>query len=114
MYSTTKEVSKPARYGIAALDEQKIVDIEEKPGNPKTNFAVIGYYMYDEKVFGIAKSLKPSSRGEFEITDVNNEYVKRSEMEYDVLEGGWTDAGTFDSLQVANHLLLECGNEIQS
>jgi len=108
-----KEVCEPARYGIAALDEQKIMEIEEKPGNPKTNFAVIGYYMYDEKVFDFIKELKPSPRGELEITDVNNEYIKRSEMEYDILEGGWTDAGTFDSLQVANQLLLECDNEIQ-
>ncbi len=108
-----KEVDEPARYGIAALDEQKIIEIEEKPGNPKTNFAVIGYYMYDEKVFDLIRRLKPSPRGEFEITDVNNEYIKRGEMEYDILEGEWTDAGTFESLQIANNMLLKCNNEIE-
>jgi glucose-1-phosphate thymidylyltransferase len=107
-----KEVSEPARYGIAALDEQKIVEIEEKPGSPKTNFAVIGYYMYDEKVFDFIRQQRISERGEFEITDVNNEYIKRREMEYDILEGDWTDAGTFESLQIANRMLLECNNEI--
>lgn len=107
-----KEVNEPTRYGIAALDEQKIVEIEEKPDNPKTRFAVIGYYMYDEKVFDFIKQQKISERGEYEITDVNNEYIKRGEMEYDVLEGDWTDAGTFESLQFANQLLLNCDNEI--
>ena len=108
-----KEVSDPTRYGIAALDEQKIVEIEEKPGSPKTNFAVIGYYMYDEKVFDYIKRQKSSERGEFEITDVNNEYIKRGEMEYDILEGEWMDAGTFESLQIANQMLLECNNEVR-
>jgi glucose-1-phosphate thymidylyltransferase len=108
-----KEVSEPIRYGIAALDEEKIVEIEEKPENPKTRFAVIGYYMYDEKVFDFIKQQKPSERGEFEITDVNNEYIKRGEMEYDILEGDWMDAGTFESLQIANRMLLECDNEIK-
>ena len=108
-----KEVSDPTRYGIAALDEQKIVEIEEKPGSPKTNFAVIGYYMYDENVFEFVKQQKLSERGEFEITDVNNEYIKRGEMEYDILQGEWTDAGTFESLQIANHMLLKCDNEIE-
>lgn len=107
-----KEVSDPTRYGIAALDEQKIIEIEEKPDDPKTRFAVIGYYMYDEKVFDFIKRQKRSERGEFEITDVNNEYIKLGEMEYDVLEGDWTDAGTFESLQFANQLLLNCDNEI--
>lgn len=109
-----KEVSDPTRYGIAALDEQKIIEIEEKPDDPKTRFAVIGYYMYDEKVFDFIKRQKRSERGEFEITDVNNEYIKLGEMEYDVLEGDWTDAGTFESLQFANQLLLNCDNEIMS
>ena len=107
-----KEVSEPTEFGIAALDEQKIVEIEEKPGKPKTNFAVIGYYMYDEKLFDIIKQQKPSERGEYEITDVNNEYIRRGEMEYDILEGDWMDAGTFESLQIANRMLLECDNEI--
>jgi glucose-1-phosphate thymidylyltransferase len=107
-----KRVGDPTRYGIAALDEQKIVEIEEKPKSPKTSFAVIGYYMYDEKVFDLVRQQKISERGEFEITDVNNEYIKHSEMEYDILDGGWTDAGTFESLQIANQMLLECDNEI--
>lgn len=108
-----KEVSEPTSFGIAALDEQKIIEIEEKPGSPKTNFAVIGYYMYDEKVFDFIKQQRPSERGEYEITDVNNEYIKRGEMEYDILEGDWADAGTFESLQIANQMLLECKNEIK-
>ena len=108
-----KEVSDPTRYGIAALDEQKIVEIEEKPSSPKTHFAVVGYYMYDEKVFDFIRELKPSARGEFEITDVNNQYVKRGEMAYDILTGEWTDAGTFQSLQTANQMLLKCDNRIQ-
>jgi len=107
-----KEVSDPTRYGIAALDEKKIVEIDEKPGVPKTNFAVIGYYMYDEKVFEFIKRQKPSERGEYEITDLNNEYIKLGEMEYNILEGDWTDAGTFESLQIANQMLLNCDNEI--
>jgi glucose-1-phosphate thymidylyltransferase len=108
-----KEVSEPTSFGIAALDEQKIVEIEEKPGIPKTNFAVIGYYMYDEEVFEIIRQQNLSERGEFEITDVNNEYIRRGEMEYDILEGDWADAGTFESLQIANQMLLKCNNEIE-
>ena len=108
-----KRVSDPTRYGIAALDEQKIVEIEEKPGNPKTNFAVIGYYMYDERIFDFIRRQKLSPRGEYEITDVNNEYISRGEMEYDILDGDWTDAGTFESLQIANQMLLGCNNEIE-
>jgi len=107
-----KEVSDPTRYGIAALDEEKIIEINEKPGIPKTNFAVIGYYMYDEKVFKFIKQQKPSERGEYEITDINNEYIKLGEMEYDILKGDWTDAGTFESWQIANQMLLDCNNEI--
>jgi len=109
-----KEVSEPTSFGIAALDEQKIVEIEEKPGIPKTNFAVIGYYMYDEEVFEIIRQQNLSERGEFEITDVNNEYIRRGEMEYDILEGDWADAGTFESLQIANQMLLKCNNEIET
>ena len=106
-----KKVDDPTRYGIAALDEEKIIEIEEKPGKPKTSFAVIGYYMYDEKVFDIIKRQKPSERGELEISDTNNEYIRHGEMEYDILEGDWTDAGTFESLQIANRMLLECSNQ---
>jgi len=99
-----RKVSDPERYGIAALDELKVIKIEEKPKNPKTNYAVIGIYMYDNKVFDIIKTLKPSARGEYEITSVNNEYIKNNELTYDVLKGEWTDAGTFESLQYANKI----------
>lgn len=108
-----KEVSEPTRYGIAALDEEKIIEVEEKPGKPRTNFAVIGYYMYDQQVFDIIRNLPRSARGEFEITDVNNVYIKFGELEYDILEGEWTDAGTFESLMLANQMLERCGNAIQ-
>jgi len=108
-----KEVSEPTRYGIAALDEEKIISVEEKPGKPKSNYAVIGYYMYDEKIFDLIRLQKPSDRGEFEITDVNNEYIKLSKLEYDILSGDWTDAGTFESLSIANEMLNQCQNELQ-
>lgn len=101
-----KKVSDPNRYGIAALDEKQIVGIEEKPNNPKSDYAVIGYYMYDSKVFDIIRSLKPSARGEYEITDVNNAYIKLGQLTYDILEGEWTDAGTFESLNYANKLFM--------
>jgi len=108
-----KEVGEPTRYGIAALDEENIVEIVEKPGKPKTNFAVIGYYMYDQQVFDFIEKQRPSERGELEITDVNNEYIKRSELKHDILEGDWTDAGTFESLFIANQMLNLCQNKIQ-
>lgn len=101
-----KEVSDPTRFGIAAIDEQQIIKIEEKPNRPKSNYAVIGYYMYDQKVFNIIRKLKASPRGEYEITDVNNEYIKLGELKYDILEGDWTDTGTFESLNYANKLFL--------
>ncbi len=107
-----KQVDEPSRFGIVALDEKKVIEIEEKPDRPKTEFAIIGYYMYDNKVFDYIKELKPSKRGELEITDVNNEYIKNNELEYDVLEGEWTDAGTIDSFHYANQLLMKFGNEI--
>ncbi len=101
-----KKVDDPERFGIAVMDEQHIVAIEEKPKNPRSNFAVIGYYMYDPSVFSIIKRLEPSDRGEYEITDVNNEYIKRGELMFEVLEGDWTDAGTFESLAYANQMML--------
>jgi glucose-1-phosphate thymidylyltransferase len=107
-----KQVNEPSRFGIVALDEKKVIEIEEKPHSPKTEFAVIGYYMYDERVFDYIKKLKPSKRGELEITDVNNEYIKNGELEYDILEGEWTDAGTMESLYYANQLLMKFSNEI--
>ncbi|MBA7497338.1 Glucose-1-phosphate thymidylyltransferase [subsurface metagenome] len=108
-----RKVSDPERYGIAALDELKVIKIEEKPKDPKSNFAVIGIYMYDNKVFDIIKILKPSARGEYEITSVNNEYIKNNELTYDILKGEWTDAGTFESLQYANKMAFKYNNEIQ-
>jgi glucose-1-phosphate thymidylyltransferase len=99
-----KEVNDPERYGVAELNGERIISIEEKPKHPKSMYAVTGIYMYDSKVFDIVKSLKPSERGELEITDVNNAYIQRGELTYDVLSGWWTDAGTHSSLARANEL----------
>lgn len=101
-----KEVSDPQRFGVADFDEKKIVSIEEKPKKPKSNYAVTGVYFYDSEVFSVIKTLKPSGRGELEISDVNNAYLKKGKMEYDILSGWWTDAGTFESLERAT-LLVE-------
>lgn len=88
-----KEVPDPQRFGVAEIDQDQIVRIEEKPANPKSNLAVIGIYMYDRQVFDIIQTLKPSGRGELEITDVNNRYIQRGQMRYDHIEGWWADAG---------------------
>jgi glucose-1-phosphate thymidylyltransferase len=102
-----KEVPDPHRFGVATIDGNKVVRIDEKPKNPATNLAVVGVYMYDSAVFDIIKTLKPSGRGELEITDVNNGYIARGEMTYDVVKGWWTDAGTFPSLYRASRLVAE-------
>ena len=107
-----KDVGDPERYGIAALDEYSVLSIEEKPNNPKTNFAVVGMYFYDNKIFDIIKKLEPSERGELEITSVNNIYIKLNELKYDVVKGRWTDAGTFESIIEANEILNDNNNEI--
>ncbi|WP_127576387.1 sugar phosphate nucleotidyltransferase [Paenibacillus barengoltzii] len=99
-----KEVDNPTRFGVAELQGNQIVSIEEKPQFPKSNYAVTGIYMFDHSVFQIIKKLKPSSRGELEITDVNNAYIERGELTYDILDGWWTDAGTHASLARANEL----------
>jgi len=99
-----REVPDPQRYGVPELRDGKIVSIEEKPIQPKSNFAVTGIYMYDAKVFDIIRTLRPSARGELEITDVNNAYIMRNELTYDILKGWWTDAGTHASLLRANEL----------
>ena len=99
-----KEVSDPTRFGVAELLNDKIVSIEEKPKQPKSSYAVTGIYMYDSSVFDIVKTLKPSGRGELEITDVNNAYIRRSALAYNILRGWWTDAGTPESLLKANEL----------
>ena len=102
-----KEVEDPQRFGVATLKDGRIRRIVEKPRRPKSNLAVTGVYMYDQTVFDIVKGLKPSGRGELEITDVNNAYLRRKQLEFDVLEGWWTDSGTFDSLLRANQLVAQ-------
>ncbi|MFC4599687.1 sugar phosphate nucleotidyltransferase [Cohnella hongkongensis] len=99
-----KEVPDPTRYGVPDLQGKKITSIDEKPSQPKSHYAVTGIYMFDASVFDIIKKLKPSKRGELEITDVNNEYVRKELLMYDELQGWWTDAGTHSSLKVANEL----------
>ena len=100
-----KKVPDPHRFGVAEFRGKKITKIIEKPRHPKTPYAVVGVYMYDADVFKIVRTLKPSRRGELEITDVNNAYLDRGLLEYDVLKGFWTDAGTFESLHNANCLV---------
>ena len=99
-----KEVEDPERFGVAEIKDGKVISIEEKPKKPKSNYIVTGIYMYDDQVFEIVRTLKPSGRGELEITDVNNAYLKKGELTYDFLDGWWTDSGTFDSLLRANNL----------
>lgn len=99
-----KEVPDPWRFGVAEIQGDKIVGIEEKPKQPKSNYCVTGFYFYDARVFDVIKTLKPSARGELEITDVNNFYIKEGTMTYQIIKGEWTDAGTFDSLFRANCL----------
>ena len=104
-----KEVPDPERFGVPVLDGDKIICIEEKPAHPKSRYAVIGIYLYDPMVFDIIDTLQPSGRGELEITEVNNAYITRGEMTYSVLDGWWTDAGTFESLLRANTLVARTG-----
>jgi glucose-1-phosphate thymidylyltransferase len=104
-----KEVPDPERFGVPVIDGDKIIKIEEKPETPQSNYAVTGIYLYDNTVFDIIKTLEPSQRGELEITDVNNAYIERGNMTYEILDGWWTDAGTFDSLRVATNLVAETG-----
>lgn len=100
-----KEVPDPKRYGVAELNGKKIISIEEKPERPKSSYAVTGIYFYDARVFECIKTLKPSGRGELEITDVNNYYIKNGEMKSSVMDGWWTDAGTPGSYRIANELV---------
>jgi glucose-1-phosphate thymidylyltransferase len=104
-----KEVLDPHRFGVPVFEDGKIVSIEEKPKLPKSPYAVIGIYCYDERVFDIIKTLRPSDRGELEISDVNNAYIEMGEMTYDILDGWWSDAGTFDSLVHATNLVAMTG-----
>lgn len=102
-----KEVPDAHRFGVAELKGKKVIGIEEKPKEPKSNFAVTGLYIYDYEVFDAIKTLKPSGRGELEITDVNNYYINKGAMEYGILEGFWSDAGTFESLLRAGMLVRQ-------
>ena len=102
-----KQVPDPERFGVADVRNGKVLGIEEKPTTPKSNYAVTGIYFYDGSVFDVIRTLKPSGRGELEITDVNNDYVRRGQMACDVLDGWWTDAGTFESLIRANELVVK-------
>ncbi|MCM8804883.1 MAG: sugar phosphate nucleotidyltransferase [Candidatus Omnitrophica bacterium] len=102
-----KEVENPGRFGVAEIKNGKIIRIVEKPKVPPSNLAVTGIYMYDSQVFDIIRTLKPSERGELEITDVNNRYLEMGQLTYGILDGWWTDAGTFDSLLKANILVAE-------
>lgn len=100
-----KEVPDPGRYGVAEVQGNRILSIEEKPKEPKSNFAVAGIYVYPPSVFDIIRELKPSWRGELEITDVNRHFLAQGRLGWSALRGYWTDAGTFDSLQHANELV---------
>ena len=102
-----KEVPDPQRFGVPEIRGKRIVRIDEKPPLPASKFAVTGIYMYDATVFKIIKTLKPSGRGELEITDVNNCYIEQGRMQYDILDGWWTDAGTFESLLRASNLVCQ-------
>ena len=100
-----KKVSNPQRFGVAQVKDNKVIGIEEKPQEPKSDYVVTGIYFYDASVFDIIRTLEPSGRGELEITHVNVAYIQKGELAYDILEGWWTDAGTFESLKRANELV---------
>lgn len=104
-----KEVKDPQRFGVPVLDGDRVVRIEEKPSQPGSPYAVTGIYFYDARVFEIIKTLKPSHRGELEITDVNNAYIASGQLTWDILDGWWTDAGTVESLLAANQLVAQTG-----
>lgn len=102
-----KEVDDPTRYGVPEIQGERIVGIEEKPKAPKSSYCVTGIYMYDSDAFDIISNLKPSDRGELEVTDINNHYIQQGTLTYDILPGWWTDAGTFPSYRLANKLFGE-------
>jgi len=108
-----KEVHDPERFGVVRFEDDdeddRVVEIIEKPENPPSNKAVIGIYFYDADVFDVCETLKPSHRGELEITDVNNYYLDRGDLSHEVIEGWWTDAGTFESLHRASNMIAESG-----
>jgi len=102
-----KQVPNPQRFGVAEISDGKVIGIEEKPKKPKSDYVITGIYFYDASVFDIIRTLEPSARGELEITDVNNAYIARGQLAYDILDGWWTDAGTFASLNRANELVMK-------
>ena len=102
-----KQVPNPQRFGVAEISDGKITNIEEKPKKPRSDYIITGIYFYDNAVFDIIRTLKPSARGELEISDVNNAYIAKGRLMYDILDGWWTDAGTFDSLNMANELIIK-------
>ena len=102
-----KQVPYPQRFGVAELSENRIIGIEEKPEQPKSDYAVTGIYFYDAAVFDIIRTLQPSGRGELEITHVNQAYIAKDQLAYDIIDGWWTDAGTFESLNRANELVAK-------
>jgi len=102
-----KQVPNPERFGVAEVSDGKVISIEEKPEKPKSDYAVTGIYFYDASVFDIIRTLKPSARGELEITDVNKAYLAKGRLAYDILDGWWTDAGTFTSLNRASELVIK-------
>ncbi len=102
-----KQVQKPRRFGVAEVLDGKVISIEEKPKEPKSDYAVTGIYFYDASVFDVIRMLKPSARGELEISHVNSAYIAKGQLAYDILDGWWTDAGTFESLNKANELVIK-------
>lgn len=102
-----KEMTDPRRFGVPVFEKNRIIAIEEKPKEPKSDFAVTGLYLYDNSVFDIIKTLKPSDRGELEITDVNNYYISKSSLDYEIFDGFWSDAGTPDSLLKSSNFVKE-------
>ncbi len=104
-----KEVADAQRFGVAEVSGDRVLGIEEKPKNPKSNYAVIGIYLYDATVFQKIRRLKPSGRGELEITDVNNFYIQEGKLTCETLDGWWTDAGQFESLLHANTMVAQTG-----
>ncbi len=102
-----KQVPDPHRFGVAEISGGRVIGIEEKPKKPKSDYVITGIYFYDASVFEIIRVLKPSGRGELEISDVNNGYISKSRLQYDILDGWWTDAGTFESLKKANELVIK-------
>jgi glucose-1-phosphate thymidylyltransferase len=106
-----KKVPDPQRYGVAELSGEKVVGIMEKPSHPKSDMAVTGIYLYDGKVFDVIRTLRPSARNELEITDVNNHYVSQGRLPWHELNGYWTDAGTFPSLEHAHRLVTGAASE---